>query len=977
MDAQTRRLAYPDLAPIAASWQRWKHAQFRGSFGTYTGVDQLVRNFNKSPHKWGLTGDKSYRYLREHLWAKEADFHWSRAVSSDGQVEGDPLSGEVLVEFGKTAAALLKQPDARVMHAGLTLLAAVSSDNPTGIAVAKALLGANKPSSSSLITAALEVAGYCFQKAGDVEVLYARIDRGLDRDSAHALARIAAMREDALHRVDLPRLSQWATHLSRLLRVRDRGLAPTMTMRTATEALAALLRARKSHPGFLLPDSKDGAQLCATIRQLHSDLCSEDAHAHATTCAGLRRLLRYVEGKGQGPVLLEVMSKDSEPPLPSTQAATPAPAEIAPRPTAVATQNTAPRFRPTRAGQPMQPDPAQTAVIEADPTSFQLVIAPPGAGKTAVACARVAWLAKNNVQPAAMLMISFTRVAVAEFRNRVKKLAPEVPEIHGVEVSTLDSLAYRILWGLDEDPEQAPLLGDFDQNIANATAKIEAGDNAISDWIRRYQHILIDEAQDLVGPRASMVTAILRCRSESCGATVFGDPAQAIYGFTTDEDEDGEATSSFFDALAEAGLKPETRELTEIHRTDNPRLQKLFLEGRRPIAGRTEHPREAWARARNVIEQCADEDIGGFDDLMKTSLERDALVLFRTRAQVLMASSLLHTDGVAHRIRMSGTPMVIEPWIGFLLRDFGKSLLLRSDLESRWEAAAGHACILANGRSLESAWAALREIAPGTRQGVDMPTLRQLLSRSRPPIQVATTELGTQGPILGTVHASKGREASEVIFMLPPEKAARADSDFLEEGRVLYVGATRVVDRLRIGAAAACHAGSLDSGRVYRNLGQSRAQVEVGRDGDVDLVGTVSQDLHEDDACNALQDWLADHAAGGVPVVGQEPTSVGVYRLKAPNGAGCIGRFTQGFHREMLSVAAHCDLRRHKLPPEIRYLHMVGVTTVALEADDPRIGLLHEPYASSGLFLAPVIRGFTTVPFFSSFSTHIEDKTKW
>ena len=996
---------HPRCAPIAASRQRWKYAQFRGAFSTYTGVDQLVRNFVKSPHKWSLEGDKAYRYLRDHLQEPEADRPWSRAVSSDGTVEDDPYAAEVLAEFGKVATKLLADSDSKVVQQGLSLLAATSSTAPAGINVAKALLGSDKAGSNTLVGAALEVAGHCFREARDFTALFQRIDQnGIDKETATALARLVVLRQHALDGIEPERALRWMAALKQLVNKDDPGFATTQSTRAATEALAAMLRMRRLAPGFLAPDSREASVLRLILVQRHDALWSKDKKTHTVTCAALRRLVRYLDGQGQGDVLLQVMADEDEPLLakapetttspttkPTTNGGTPD--RVPPRPTPPIQQPTEPRApeettmetngasRGKQAGdnRRMEPDPDQRAVIEAAPSEFVLVIAPPGAGKTAVACARVAWLAQNEVPPASMLMISFTRVAVAEFRERVKKLAPEVPDIHGVEVSTLDSLAYRILKGLDEDADQDSLMGGYEQNIERATQKIRSGDAAICDWIRHYQHILIDEAQDLVGVRAKLVTEILRCRSEACGATVFGDPAQAIYGFTTDDDEDGSESTSFFEALEQAGLVPRTLELTHIHRTDRPKLKGLFLQGRRPLTMDATDPRAAWERARELIEQHADEDIGNQDALMETLLDLDALVLFRSRAQVLLSSSLLHNEDRAHRIRMSGTPMVIEPWIGFLLRDFDKTLLLRSDLAQRWEARAGHPCLSVNRRDLDSAWSVLRELAPGNRQGVDMPALRKLLSRSRPPIQVSTPELGTRGPILGTVHASKGREASDVIFMLPPEKSNHKDTDYLEEGRVLYVGATRAVRSLRIGAAAACYAGRMNDGRVYRKLPKDglRPQMEIGREGDVDPHAIVSQAILDADGSHAQQEWLAEHADKTIKVFGHDELQNGTYRILTEKDPQiCIGALSQRFRNDLQALARQCGYRNVRPMERIKHLHMIGVTTVAFDRDDPRLPELHEPYATSGLFLAPVVRGFTTIQFLTT--THRDfPTTQW
>ena len=48
------------------------------------------------------------------------------------------------------------------------------------------------------------------------------------------------------------------------------------------------------------------------------------------------------------------------------------------------------------------------------------------------------------------------------------------------------------------------------------------------DEVKLVRHVLVDEIQDLVGSRAQLVMALLQ-RAEA-GFTMFGDPAQAIYG---------------------------------------------------------------------------------------------------------------------------------------------------------------------------------------------------------------------------------------------------------------------------------------------------------------------------------------------------------------------------------------------------------------------------------------------------------------
>ena len=45
------------------------------------------------------------------------------------------------------------------------------------------------------------------------------------------------------------------------------------------------------------------------------------------------------------------------------------------------------------------------------------------------------------------------------------------------------------------------------------------------------------------------------------------------------------------------------------------------------------------------------------------------------------------------------------------------------------------------------------------------------------------------------------------------------------------------------------------------------------------------------------------------------------------------------------------------------YLHVQGVRTIVLHPDAPECEALHEPWSSSGIMLAPLILGYSTVSF--------------
>ena len=567
----------------------------------------------------------------------------------------------------------------------------------------------------------------------------------------------------------------------------------------------------------------------------------------------------------------------------------------------------------------------QLEVILDDPGNWQLVVAGPGAGKSAVACQRIATLVDDGIQPSRILLVSFTRTAVAELRDRIVSYAAAGERARGVRISTIDSHAWSLRVGFEDEPLADSLdYSSYDLSISRAVDLFRKEDPDLLDFMSRVEHLIIDEAQDVVGRRADLVIEILRSLSEECGVTILADPAQAIYGFTNDDREDGEQGSSLLQQLeTESPRNLVLRQLRQIHRIQNQQLLDVFHRTRDEV----ERPSGVDGhvdRVVSVIRETALENLGS------TSYERIAehlarykkeslLVLFRRRADVLLASSFCSGSGVQHRLRMSGVPTVVRPWIGWLFAEFDKALITRQEFEELWEQRSGISPVPFEGEERESAWTVLRQLAAGDRDGVvDLVYLRRIASRSRPPVELCLPDLGTTGPILGTIHASKGREADTVALVLPPARyRSQPDSQAaeFEEGRVYYVGATRAREALVTARNGGSFASHLDSGRVYRLLrstGNSppRVQIEVGREGDADRLAHLGWT-----SAGEIQRILAESARLTLPLRGvSRPDQAFKFRLvlKRETAAGTtreieIGQLGEAFHLDLNEVWSHVD----------------------------------------------------------------------
>ena len=616
----------------------------------------------------------------------------------------------------------------------------------------------------------------------------------------------------------------------------------------------------------------------------------------------------------------------------------------------------------------------QLEVIMDEPESWQLVTAGPGAGKSAVACQRIAYLVDDGVPPSRILVVSFTRTAVAELRDRIVSYAVAGDQARSVRIATIDSHAWS-LRVFDQEPVPKALDGgSYDQAIERIVELFQQKEPELLEFMGRLEHLIIDEAQDVVGIRAQLVLEMLSALPPTCGVSLLADPAQAIYGFTTDDDESSTALGSLLELLS--SKSPRTfieRRLTKIHRTQQPSCLAVFhgtreeLEGQPVISGHVDRVR---ARIReacgNDVGSTTHDNLAGF---LGRAADSSTLVLFRRRADVLFASSFCSDAGVEHRLRVSGAPIVVSPWIGWLFGETADALMTRESFDQLWDRQANRAAASFVGHLRDDCWSVLHRMAAGRRPGtLDLVQLRHLIARSRPPVEFCAPECGVAGPVLGTIHASKGREADTVMLIMPSASAwdGQRESAVLEEGRVYYVGATRARKMLIVAANTMPPVSYLDSRRIFRNFGHGKVQLEVGRDGDVDKAAhfgwSNAADIQESLALSAGQTWPTE--AITIPeqdyamrLVLSRKTAAGVTRILQ------VGEMSETFKREFRRIWSIIDVDKAlKPPPKLLHLYIAAVTTVGFT--DEQRSALTPPYNRSGLGLAPIVKGFPTITFF-------------
>lgn len=420
-------------------------------------------------------------------------------------------------------------------------------------------------------------------------------------------------------------------------------------------------------------------------------------------------------------------------------------------------------------------DSSQEKVAFAPPEDRLYVVAAAGQGKTEVLLERIRSLRNDGLNPAdEVLVLSFSRAAVETAQRRAALQGME-----RVLILTFDALAARIL--LDESTDTDALSGTFGARIRRATELVRGPE--LPSLLESVRHLLVDEAQDLVGDRAEMILAILEEVGSDLGFTVLGDPLQGIYDFQLDESDSKMTSNDFRDRLIH-DFGAEVTELEGHYRATSPQMESLIVvaDSIRAHDGDPDQAVQAHKeldrfRSMFVSSNFLDES-GSLDpsDTVTTA------ILASTNYEVLVASELLWKDGFNHLVRRRSQDMRADPWIysvfgGLEARSYSESVILEK-LSS------------IDNELMEQRWAQLKTAEGDFRShsslNVGLLGMR-LRTRSVP---LGLTVKDQSSLTVSTVHRSKGLEFTNVIYLSPQPKSPASEISW-PTARQKYVAVSR------------------------------------------------------------------------------------------------------------------------------------------------------------------------------------------
>ena len=443
---------------------------------------------------------------------------------------------------------------------------------------------------------------------------------------------------------------------------------------------------------------------------------------------------------------------------------------------------------------------------------------------------------------------------------------------------------------------------------------------------------------------------------EEAGITIFSDQAQAIYGFAQ-KDSSSDIEGTLPENIEKFFKNFEHLELTEIHRTKDLKLINLFLKGRKIV-------RQNKQRNLKEIERLIRANNHGIapseGNLLeeKIHISNDSFFIYRTRAEALHTANILKNK-TPYRLRMNGMPNVIYSWIGKIFWDYIENEITYDDFSKVWIDRISSNNI----ELLNYSWKMLNEYFGVSLNRVDVKYMNRRLSSNSPPMDFCTPEFGNSGPIIATIHTSKGREAEDVYLYFPNSGIG---GQFIrnqeEEARVYFVGATRAKSHLYVGNSSKNIGRTIKySSRAFQEYGTKLDYVhfEIGRKEDILPDGLTGRDyfINTNDVLKAQKK---------IELLDNE-FNVAYCENKSIGRKETFAVFLENNEEPLIYLSDHIKADIKKLKKELtlrkngsllKNLRILGCRTVAVSEEFRSTFKLHSPWAESGFMLAPMLTGF-------------------
>lgn len=423
----------------------------------------------------------------------------------------------------------------------------------------------------------------------------------------------------------------------------------------------------------------------------------------------------------------------------------------------------------------------QLAIIN-DHTSQHIVVAAgPGSGKTRVLVHKLAaLLLMEDVKRDQLLMLTFSRAAATEFKQRLIELTRSTA--HYVEVKTFHSYCFDLLG--------RPGTLEESGNVVKEAARMILEGDVEQDKITK-SVLVIDEAQDMSEDEYALVEALMQ-RNETMRVIAVGDDDQNIFAFRGSDSKylrnllinheavQYELTENFRSASRIVSFSNDYAQRISVRMKTKPAIAYRKTEGEVALIHHACHHFEG-----AIIDELLQSDKTK-DCAILTSTNEEAFLIYNALRKEGLKAKLIQSRGDIHLFNLLEIRSFLvslhnrlkgEPIVSRKLWNEAKTSLAKRYKESR---------LLKNCQRL----IALFESVTPKEEEFYLSDFEEFVRDS----QLEDTFEKDQATIfVSTIHKAKGHEFDTVYLYLD-----NVEDTTDEEKRRLFVGMTRAKNSLRI-----------------------------------------------------------------------------------------------------------------------------------------------------------------------------------
>lgn len=417
----------------------------------------------------------------------------------------------------------------------------------------------------------------------------------------------------------------------------------------------------------------------------------------------------------------------------------------------------------------------QLGIIRDDCSKYIVVSAGPGSGKTRVLVHKLAsLLLLEDVKHEQLLMLTFSRAAAIEFKQRLRNLIGNAASF--IEIKTFHSYCFDLLGKIGNIQESKNIVKD-------AGELIRSGDVDLGRITKTV--LVIDEAQDMDCYEYGLVEALME-RNEDMRVIAVGDDDQNIYQFRGSDSkylkalitEHGACQYSLIDNYR--SCQSVVSFVNQFVKSISVRMKDENINAVKNSTGEVKLIKHSGSNMETAL----------VNDLMSVGADGTTCILTNTNHEALLILGILKQKNIPAKLIQSidGFDMFDIAEIRYFLKKLNSASPVISN--EQWDSAVEALQRQYGNSACMPIILKILHTFEETNERKYRTDFEMFLHESK----IEDFYTNEQGIItISTMHKSKGREFDNVYMLIGN---VRQDSD--EEKRKLYVGMTRARNLLHI-----------------------------------------------------------------------------------------------------------------------------------------------------------------------------------